>query len=132
MQRNQLGPWAPGGIVDDSRFSLGAADHSPTCRGGVESVEAVGNGQRIRGWIAPPDGEPASRQVGLLGETNRQLGIGLVGIYRPEVRRSGNAASDWTGFVAYIRGPAPSHLRVVLVGQDHKTAICGLQAPSGA
>jgi hypothetical protein len=125
MRKRELGPWAPGGLVADSRFRLQSVGAPPPCRGGIESVEPVGGGLRLRGWLAPPSRAADPGQLAVLDDTAQQVGIGLVGTYRPEVQDS----SDWTGFVAYVRGniDPQTPYAVVLIGADRRSTVCGLK-----
>jgi hypothetical protein len=133
MQQHELGPWAPGGMVDAARFTLNAgSDASPTCRGGIESVEPVTGGSRLRGWLASPGGRRGSSELAVLDADGVSRGIGFVGTFRPDVKSSGAASSEWTGFVAYVRTGAAEPLTVLLVAQDHRSASCSLLARSDA
>jgi hypothetical protein len=122
MRSRELGPWAPGGLVDDSRFELQSVGDPPPCRGGIESVEPVEGGVRLRGWLAPPPGMRAWDQLAVVDDTGAQVGLGLVGTYRPEVIGS----SDWTGFVAYVGNEtgAATRYAVILIGEDKRSTVC--------
>lgn len=126
MEENRLGPWAPGGIADDLRFELPQAAGSPACQGAVEWVDPVGGGFRLRGWLAPPGGEPASRNLAVFDARGRPAGRGLVGTHRPDVAEA--ARSEWSGFVAYARVEPPRPLVLVLVADDRRSAVCRLEA----
>jgi hypothetical protein len=129
MQRRMLGPWARGGMVDGMRFTSPTPQRLPRCRGGIESIEPVGGGIRLRGWLAPPDNAQTSENVAVLDATGTERGLGLIGTYRPDVKTSGEASSDWTGLVAYTRDRAPTPLEVVLIARDRRTQVCRLQTP---
>jgi hypothetical protein len=129
LQRHDLGPWAPGGMVERTPPPVPPARSTRTCRGGIESAEPVGGGLRLRGWAAPPEGEDAGREVAVFAAGGRRRGMGLVGTYRPDVEASGAASSAWTGFVAYARGRSSSRLRLVLAGRDGRSAVCQLDVP---
>jgi hypothetical protein len=131
MEQRRLGPWAPGGMVDGMHFDLASDSSSAPCRGGVESVEAVTGGLRLRGWLAPPSTAPASRNLAVFNGRGESAGVGRVGTYRPDVKASGAASSNWTGFVAYARDRPLPPVTVTLVGESGTGAICRLQAPSG-
>jgi hypothetical protein len=131
MERHRLGPWAPGGLVDGMRFEAPSTSTSPACRGVIESVEPVTGGLRLRGWLAPPVAKRTSQNLAVLDGHGDSVGLGRVGTYRPDVEASGAASSDWTGFVAYSRGRPEAPIAVVLVGEDRRSAVCRLQAPSG-
>jgi hypothetical protein len=123
MERERLGPWAPGGMVDGMRISGTIEPTSRSCLGALESNEPVGGGRQLRGWIAPPNGEPSSRNLVVVAD-RRRTGLGLVGAYRPDV-----AESNRTGFVAYVRGEAAAPLEVVLLADDRRTPVCRLVSP---
>ena len=101
---------------------------SQACLGSIESSEPVKRGHRLRGWIAAPSDEPASRYLVVLDASGRRVGAGLVGAHRPDVAATGSVSSEWKGFAAYIgtthRGPSV----VVLVADDGRTPICRLTA----
>jgi hypothetical protein len=128
MRQERVGPWAPDGMVDDERFTFPTAGTLPGCRGGVESVEAVTGGLRVRGWVAPPSEDPDSGNVALLYGDGSPAGIGRVGTYRRDVKSSGAAASNWTGFSAYAPGQAQP-TRVVLMASDRRSPVCRLETP---
>jgi hypothetical protein len=130
LRRERLGPWAPGGMVDGARFTLPhPLRPTPRCPGDVDAATAVGAGTRLEGWLVPPSGEDASDQVAVVDANGVTHGFGLVGTYRRDVLVSGAATSEWTGFVAYLRGPATAPLRVVLLGTDRRSAVCALDVP---
>jgi hypothetical protein len=126
MEEHELGPWAAGGIVDGMRFTFPQAPSSPECLGAVESVEPVTRGLRLRGWLAAPGGEAASRNVALLDGRGRARGRGLVGTHRPDQKEA--TGTEWSGFVAYARGNPPRPLVLVIVGEDRLTPVCRLEA----
>lgn len=127
MEEDELGPWAAGGIADGMRFTFPQAPSSPECLGAVESVEPVTRGLRLRGWLAAPGGEAASRNVALLDGRARPAGRGLIGTHRPDVKET--TGTDWSGFVAYARGDPPRPLVLVIVGDDRRSPVCRLEAP---
>jgi hypothetical protein len=121
MERERLGPFAPGGLA--GRIQARATGTTARrCLGEIESAEPVRRGYRLRGWIAPPAGEVASRNLAVLDGTGRQVGLGLVGLQRPGVAGS----SEWRGFAAYLgqepRGPST----IVLLAADRQTPVCRL------
>ena len=121
-----LGPWRPGGIADDMRFTAPPVEGAPSCAGEVDFVDPVGGGVRLTGWIAAPP----SSNLAVFDPSGELQGRGRVGTYRPDVEDSGAAASDWTGFVAYARGASsPRPLVLVLVGEDGRSAVCRLESP---
>jgi hypothetical protein len=127
LEDKRLGPWAPGGMVDSSRFTLQRVRVQTRCSGRVESVEPVPGGLRLEGWIASAGGASTSHQLAVVDGSGEQRGLGIVGTHRHDVKTSGAASSDWTGFVAYARGrPAPP-LGIVIVGADHRNAVCRLE-----
>lgn len=128
LRSRKLGPWAPDGMVDHQRFTFPVAANLPTCRGGVESVEPVSGGLRVRGWLAPPGDDPDSGDVALLYGDGSPAGLGRVGTYRKDVKSTGAAASSWTGFSAYARGHVVPHT-VVLLSSDHQRPVCRLETP---
>ncbi len=82
----------------------------------------------MRGWIAAPEGEAASRNLVVLGADGREVGLGLAGAHRPDVEESGAVDSEWTGFVAYVRGEPAEKLDVLLLGEDRRTSLCRLES----
>jgi hypothetical protein len=128
MARERLGPWAPGGMVDAQRVADTIEPTSRSCLGAIESNEPVGAGRQLRGWIAAPAGEPSSRNLVALDANRRRAGLGLVGAHRPDVRASAAVDSEWTGFVAYVRGESTRPLDVLLLGEDRQTSLCRLES----
>lgn len=131
MERRNLGPWAPGGMAEDMHFTLPSTELSRACRGAIEFVEPVGGGLRLRGWIAPPGGERASRNLAVFDGGSSPRGAGRVGTHRPDVSASGAVSSDWTGFNAYARGNPPFPLFVLLIGDDRTSVVCHLETVPG-
>jgi len=131
MAQERLGPWAPGGMVDAMRVTATSEPTSRSCLGAIESNEPVPGGRLLRGWIAAPNGESSSRNLVVVDANRRREGLGLVGAERPDVEESGTAASEGTGFVAYVRGEPESALRVVLLDPDAARALCRLTAADG-
>jgi hypothetical protein len=128
LESERLGPWAPGGMVDSSRFTVQqGATVQTRCSGRVDSVEPVAGGFRLAGWIASPGEAPASHQLAVVDVNGEQRGLGVVGTHRHDVKTSGAASSDWTGFVAYARGRPSPPLGILLVGADHRSAVCRLE-----
>jgi hypothetical protein len=128
LKSERLGPWAPGGMVDGARFTLPQKVRVQTrCSGRVESVEPVTGGLRLAGWIASAGGAPTSHQLAVVDGSGEQRGLGIVGTHRHDVKTSGAASSDWTGFVAYARGRPSPPLGILLVGADHRSAACSLK-----
>jgi hypothetical protein len=130
LRRERLGPWAPGGMVDGSRFTLHAATLAPMCRGRIELIEPVEGGLRLRGWIVPPGDEPASHQLAVLSGRGIVSGLGVVGMPRRDVPGVGAAPPNWAGLTAYVRGRPRTPLRIVLIAADHARPLCLLDEPS--
>jgi hypothetical protein len=126
MERERLGPFAPDSWADGLRFDYPSADGLPPCLGAVDSVEPVGRGYRLRGWLAAPGGEDASRNVALLDAGGRPAGRGLVGTHRPDV--SETTGSDWSGLIAYASNDPPRPLVLVLLADDRRSGVCRLEA----
>jgi hypothetical protein len=110
MEENDLGPWAPGGMVEDMRFEFPPNPGDVPCAGAIEHVERVPGGVRVTGSIAPPAGEQASRNLVVFDGEGNARGQGRIG----------------TGFVAYARG-SPRPLAVALVAEDGRNAACRLE-----
>jgi hypothetical protein len=127
MEANELGPWVSGGIADELRFTPPEPRGAPSCPGAVDFVDPVGGGVRLTGWIAAPGNGRPSRNLAVFDGTGTVRGRGLVGTYRPDVKGSGDAPTDWTGFVAYARGEGSPPLVLVLVAEDRRTAVCRLE-----
>jgi hypothetical protein len=113
LQRHLLGPWAPGGMVDDARVELPAASISERCGGQIEAREVIGRGVRVVGHIEPPADRRASHDLVVVDSAGAELGFGLRGTDRSD------------GFVAYGRSRA-ARPHVVLVAPDHRTPLCRL------
>ena len=126
MQREMLGPWSPGGMVDGMRVTEDSGRTDRACLGELDSAEPVRGGTRFGGWIAPPAGEASSRNLIVLGAGGRRAGLGLVGLHRPGLEQAGVADAEWRGFVAYARGKPTSPLEVVLLADDGASAVCRL------
>ena len=130
MQRERLGPWSPGGMVDGMRVAEDSGRTDRACLGELDPAEPVRGGTRFGGWIAPPAGEPSSRNLIVLGAGGRRAGLGLVGLHRPGLEQAGVADAEWRGFVAYVRGKPTSPLEVVLLADDGASAVCRLPLAS--
>jgi hypothetical protein len=126
LERERLGPFAPGGLADSMRVSEPTAPTARPCLGAVESSESVKRGFRLRGWIAAPRGADASRNIVVLDEAGRRVGLGRVGSHRPDLEEEGRASSEWAGFVAYLPERPQRTLALVLVGEDDRTSVCRL------
>ena len=100
--------------------------------GGARPVEAVRGGNRLGGWIASPTREPNSPNLVVVDAGGRMAGLGLVGFHRTDVGRADIRDADWTGFIAYVRGEPTGPLRIVLLGEDGRTALCGVTQTSGS
>jgi hypothetical protein len=124
MQRERLGPWAPGGMVDGQPAADSVRPAARPCLGGIEWNEPVDRGRRLRGWIAAPDGEATPSSLVVLDARGRPRGLGLGGMHRPDVRERGRSTSDRSGFVAYVRGAPDEPVSVVLLDADN--AVCRL------
>lgn len=126
METERLGPWAPGGMVDDMRVDGPRSRPARRCRGQIEATLPIQAGIRLEGWIDAPTGEATSRNLVVLDGTGGRNGLGLAGAYRPEAQTSG-ASSGWRGFVAYAPG-RPTSFDVVLLDQGGVDAVCRLPA----
>jgi hypothetical protein len=132
MERETLGPWSPGGMVDAMRVTGPSNRTDHECLGQLDSKASVRGGSRLRGWIAARAGETRSPNLVVLDAAGRRTGLGLVGLHRPDVEQTGIADPEWRGFVAYVRGKPTSPLEVVLLADDGVTAVCRLtQAADG-
>jgi hypothetical protein len=127
LERERLGPWRPGGMVDGMRVTGPANTTGRACLGELNAAEPVGGGSRLGGWIAPPNGEATSRNLVVLDAGGRRAGLGIVGFERPGLEQPGVDA-EWRGFVAYVRGAPSEPLDVVLLANDGSTAVCRLPA----
>ena len=126
MESEKLGPWSPGGMVDTMHVTdaNNRADHE--CLGQLDSKAPVRGGTRLRGWIAVRAGETSSPNLVVLDATGRRIGLGLVGLHRPDIDQPGIADPEWRGFIAYVRGKPTSPLEVVLLADDGVGAACWL------
>ena len=127
MEREALGPFAPGGLAERMSVTVGGKT-SQACLGSIESSEPVERGHRLRGWIAAPPGEAASRNLVVLDSAGRRVGAGRVGAHRPDVSATGSVSSEWTGFAAYLGATPEGQSVVVLIADDGSTPICRLTA----
>lgn len=125
MEREMLGPWAPGGMVDGMRVTGPSKGTERACLGEIESAEPVTGGSRLNGWIAAPDREATSRNLVVLDARGRRSGLGLVGVPRPGAD-SPRADAFSTDFVVYVRGEPVEPLEVVLLTEDGASAVCRL------
>lgn len=128
MERERLGPWAPGGMVDAMRVTGPGNRTDRECLGQLDSRTSVPRGTRLQGWIAPPAGETSSRHLVVLDAAGRRIGLGLVGLHRPDIDQPGIADPVWRGLIAYIRGKPTPPLDVVLLTADGVNAVCRLRA----
>ena len=122
MERNGLGPWAPGGMVEDMRFTVPPPSGHPPCAGTIEHVDPVGGGLRLTGWVSPPATLEPLRNLAVFDARGVSRGLGRVGTHRADV----SDTSDWVGFVAYARNDPAPPLAVVLIGEDGRSAVCRL------
>jgi hypothetical protein len=122
MERERLGPWAPGGLADRTdAVPEGLGDGRIRCVGAVDESVAVERGHRLRGWIAAPGDEQTSRGLAVVDSDGQRVGLGLVGGSRP------GALSGWSGFVAYLADEPPPRAELVLVGEDGRMPVCSLR-----
>ena len=128
MERERLGPFAPGGMADGMRVDGPSGTPERRCLGTLDAAEEVRAGSRLGGWIAPPGGEASSRNLVVLDARGRRAGLGVVGFQRTDVDEPGIDDAAWRGFVAYVRGAPDEPLAVVLLAEDGVTALCGLTA----
>jgi hypothetical protein len=126
MEREQLGPWAPGGMVDAMRVSGPSSRTDRECLGQLDSQASVPGGTRLQGWIAAPAGETSSPHLVVLDAAGRRAGLGLVGLHRSDVAEPGIADREWRGFVAFMRGEPTPPVEVVLLAEDGTDALCRL------
>jgi hypothetical protein len=132
MEREKLGPWSRGGMVDAMRVVGPSNRTERACLGELDSAESVRGGSRLGGWIATPAGEPSSRNLVVLEAGGHRTGLGFVGLHRPDVEQPGIADAEWRGFIAYVRGEPRAPLEVVLLADDGVSAVCRLrQAADG-
>ena len=125
MEREELGPWAPGGMVDEMRVgNLGPP--TQRCAGRVDAATPVDGGTRFEGWVDAPDGEATSRHGVVLDGSAARVGQALVGAYRPDARPLG-ASDVWRGFVAYAPSTSRSPLDLVLPDESRDRAVCSLR-----
>ena len=111
LERERLGPFVPGGIVDGMRVTGPVNETGRRCLGELDPVEAVRGGNRLGGWIASPTGEASSPNLVVLDADGRRAGLGLVGFHRAEVERDDIPDASWTGFLAYVRDEPTGPLR---------------------
>ena len=125
MEREELGPWAPGGMVEGQRVG------SP----GGRRLASVSARSTPRSRPRRPPAARMDRRSGLgaalrnlvvIDGDERRSGLGLVGTYRPDVASSIADGSEVSGFVAYVRGEPDSPLQVVLLSPDGERPVCGL------
>jgi hypothetical protein len=128
MEHEKLGPWSPGGMVDAMRVTGPSNRTDRECLGQLDSKTSVPGGTRLQGWIAPPAGETSSPDLVVLDAAGRRIGLGLVGLHRPDVDQPDLADREWRGFVAYVRGKPTSPLDVVVLTDDGASAVCRLRA----
>ena len=125
MQRERLGPWSPGGMVDGMRVANALERPARACLGEIGPAERVRGGRRLSGWIAAPDSDKTSRDLVVIDARGRRSGLGLVGLRRPDVEPGSEA--EWAGFVAYVRNePRSAPFAVVLLAENRGAGVCQL------
>jgi hypothetical protein len=130
LEREKLGPWAPGGMVDAMRVTGPGSRTDRECLGQLDFKDSIPGGTRLRGWIAAPGGDDSSPNLVVLDAAGRRTGLGLVGLHRPDVAQPG-IADAWRGFVAFVRGTPTAPLEVVLLADDGVEALCRLTYADG-
>jgi hypothetical protein len=132
LRTNRVGPWSPGGVGD----ALEAAQRRvhrlpalPSCRGTIDSVTAVHGGERLDGWVVPPLGQKASRDLDVVNRSGVPAGVGFVDVYRPDVKAAGASSTDFSGFVAYGRSSGSARDLVLLQPNSHEP-LCALPIPA--
>jgi hypothetical protein len=131
LRVNRLGPWSSGAIGDaleGAQRRVGRLRTLPSCSGSVDSVTAVQGGQRLDGWVVPPAGRNASRELDVVNGSGLPVGVGLVDVYRPDVKSAGASSSNYSGFVAYGRSSGLARDLVLLQPTSHEP-ICALPIP---
>jgi hypothetical protein len=124
MEREMLGPWSPGGLVDGMRVTGPRSRTDRACLGEIESARPIRGGSRLGGWIAAPYKEQSSRHLVVLDAGGRRSGLGLVGMPRSGVELPGG--EDGAGFVAYVPGEPATPLQVILLAEDRARGLCRL------
>ena len=102
------------------------------CLGELDSETSVPGGTRLQGCIAAPAAESSSPNLVVLDAAGRRIGLGLVGLHRPELEKLGVADPEWVGFVAYVRGAPTPLLALVFLANDGVNAVCRLTRPPTA
>jgi hypothetical protein len=130
LRAEKLGPWA-GGIGDRLETAQRRVRHPsglPTCAGSVDSTNPVTGGMRYDGLIAPPSAAQSSHELDVVSGAGVSLGVGIIGVYRPDTGAAGGASSKSTRFVAYSRGTARAASIVVLNARSSRL-VCRLPIP---
>jgi hypothetical protein len=106
LRAERVGPWSTGlgQALEDAQRRVDRPNVLPPCRGVIDSTTAVHRGKRLDGWVVPPAGRKASREVAVVDASGAPGGVGLVDVHRPDVKAAGFATSNFSGFVAYGRG----------------------------
>lgn len=126
LEREKLGPFSPGGLVDGMVVAGAKSRTDDKCLGQLDSTTPVRGGNRLRGWIASSADEASSPNLLVLDARGGRVGLGLVGMRRSDTEPFG-ADTELNGFVAYVRGQQALPLDVVLLAKDRETALCGLR-----
>jgi len=126
MEREGLGPWAPGGPSVATRVPKPAQSADRNCLGRVEVTTRLRLGSSLRGWIAAPVSTSTSPHLVVLDASGRRVGFGLVGFESPGVDRPDILDPHRSGFVAYVRGRPSPPLDVTLLADD-RAARCRLR-----
>jgi len=129
LRANQLGPWSAGmgDALDSAARRVNTTSAIPGCRGHVDSVTSVRGGQRLDGWILPPSGTDAGGAFDVVDASGSSDGVGLVGLYRPDVKGVKASSSAFSGFVAYGRA-GRGQTDLVMLDRHTAAPLCALDA----
>jgi hypothetical protein len=130
LRAEKKGPWSTGlgEALSTAQRRVPRPGTLPPCKGSVDSVTPVHGGQRLNGWIVPPPGDTASNKLDVVGPSGSPEGVGLVDLYRPDVKAAGASSSSFRGFVAYDRSAKPA-ADLVLLAENSRTPLCALPIP---
>jgi hypothetical protein len=132
LRVKRLGPWSSGGLgvaLEGAQQRVHRLRGLPSCSGFIDSVTAVQGGQRLDGWVVPPPGLDASRALDVVSGSGSSVGVGLVDVYRPDVKSAGASSSDFSGFVAYGHSSGSARDLVLLEPTSHEP-VCALPIPA--
>ena len=130
LRAERVGPWNTGlgEALEDAQRQVDRPNSLASCQGFVDSTTDVARGKRLDGWVVPPAGRKASRELAVVDAAGAPDGVGLVDVYRPDVKATGASTSNFSGFVAYARTTRIDAYLVLFDSTSH-APLCSLAIP---